>query len=109
MPPGIPERQTHALAELIEEHLGLAAIATTPGARSPACSPLETATGQVTDACYPHHRHQLLEFVKNTAASPPPNFMWSTTTTPPTSTPRSASSWPLLILVDAGQGREICR
>ena len=33
---------------------------------------LNTATGQVTDACYPRHRHQeFLRFLKKTAAAYP--------------------------------------
>ena len=49
---------------------------------------LEVATGQVTDACYPRHRHQeFLRFLKKvTAAYPASSCMSSATTTPPTST-----------------------
>jgi transposase len=47
MRPGIPERQTHDYAR----H-GVTCL----------FAALNTATGQVTDACYPKHRHQ--EFVK---------------------------------------------
>jgi hypothetical protein len=60
MPSVIPERQTHALAELIEEHLGL------PLPLRPARGHLPVRRPQHrhrpgADACYPN---QFLEFVK---------------------------------------------
>ena len=55
MRPGIPERQTHDYAR----H-GVTCL----------FAALNTATGQVTDACYPRHRHQeFLRFLKKTAAA----------------------------------------
>ena len=57
MRPGIPERQTHDYAR----H-GVTCL----------FAALNTATGQVTDACYPRHRHQeFLRFLKKTAAAYP--------------------------------------
>ncbi len=57
MRPGIPERQTHDYAR----H-GITCL----------FAALNTATGQVTDACYPRHRHQeFLRFLKKTAAAYP--------------------------------------
>ena len=57
MRPGIPERQTHDYAR----H-GITCL----------FAALNTATGQVTDACYPRHRHQeFLKFLKKTAAAYP--------------------------------------
>ena len=57
MRPGIPERQTHDYARHGVTSLFAA---------------LDTATGQVTDACYPRHRHQeFLRFLKKTAAAHP--------------------------------------
>jgi hypothetical protein len=57
MRPGIPERQTHDYAR----H-----EVTCPFAA------LNAGTGQVTDACYPRHRHQeFLRFLKKTAAAYP--------------------------------------
>jgi transposase len=54
---GIPERQTHDYAR----H-GVTCL----------FAALEIATGQVTDACYPRHRHQeFLRFLKKTAAAYP--------------------------------------
>jgi transposase len=54
---GIPERQTHDYAR----H-GVTCL----------FAALEIATGQVTDACYPRHRHQeFLRFLKKTAATYP--------------------------------------
>ena len=45
----------------------------TPATASPACfAALNTATGQVTDACYPRHRHQeFLRFLKKVATAYP--------------------------------------
>ena len=55
--PGIPERQTHHYAR----H-GVTCL----------FAALNAATGQVTDACYPRHRHQdFLKFLKKTAAAYP--------------------------------------
>jgi transposase len=57
MRPGIPERQSHDYAR----H-GVTCL----------FAALNTATGQVTDACYPRHRHQeFLRFLKKTAAAYP--------------------------------------
>jgi transposase len=57
MRPGIPERQTHDYARHGVTSLFAA---------------LNTATGQVTDACYPQHRHQeFLRFLKKIAAAYP--------------------------------------
>jgi transposase len=57
MRPGIPERQTHDYARHGVTTLFAA---------------LNTATGQVTDACYGKHRHQeFLRFLKKTAAAYP--------------------------------------
>src|SRR5260221_1709664 len=57
MRPGIPVRQTHDYAR----H-GVTCL----------FAALEVATGQVTDACYPRHRHQeFLRFLKKTAAAYP--------------------------------------
>ena len=54
---GIPERQTHDYARHGTTSLFAA---------------LEVATGQVTDACYPKHRHQeFLRFLKKVAAAYP--------------------------------------
>ena len=54
--PGIPERQTHDYAR----H-GVTCL----------FAALDAATGQVTDACYPRHRHQeFLRFLNNAAACP---------------------------------------
>ena len=54
---GIPERQTHDYARHGVTSLFAA---------------LEVATGQVTDACYPKHRHQeFLKFLKKVAAAYP--------------------------------------
>jgi transposase len=55
--PGIPERQTHDYARHGVTSLFAA---------------LDIATGQVTDACYPRHRHQeFLKFLKQVAATCP--------------------------------------
>jgi transposase len=55
--PGIPERQTHDYAR----H-GVTCL----------FAALNAATGQITDACYPRHRHQeFLKFLKKTAAAYP--------------------------------------
>jgi transposase len=55
--PGIPERQTHDYAR----H-GVTCL----------FAALDAATGQVTDACYPRHRHQeFLRFLKKVAAAYP--------------------------------------
>ena len=55
MRPGIPQRQTHDYARHGTTSLFAA---------------LNTATGQVTDACYPRHRHQeFLKFLKKVAAA----------------------------------------
>jgi transposase len=57
MRPGIPERQTHDYAR----H-GVTCL----------FAALDAATGQVTDACYPRHRHQeFLRFLKKVAAAYP--------------------------------------
>src|SRR5258708_2895749 len=57
MRPGIPERQTHDYAR----H-GVTCL----------FAALDAATGQVTDACYPRHRHQeFLRFLQKVAASYP--------------------------------------
>jgi len=57
MRPGIPERQTHDYAR----H-GITCL----------FAALNTATGEVTDACYPRHRHQeFLKFLKKVAAAYP--------------------------------------
>ena len=57
MRPRIPERQSHDYAR----H-GLTSLFAT----------LNTATGQVTDACHPRHRHQeFLKFPKKVAAAYP--------------------------------------
>jgi transposase len=57
MRPGIPERQTHDYAR----H-GVTCL----------FAALEVATGTVTDACYPRHRHQeFLKFLKKVAAAYP--------------------------------------
>jgi transposase len=57
MRPGIPERQTHDYAR----H-GVTCL----------FAALNTATGQVTDACYPRHRHQeFLKFLKKVASAYP--------------------------------------
>ena len=57
MRPGIPERQTHDYAR----H-GVTCL----------FAALNTATGEVTDACYPRHRHQeFLKFLKKVAAAYP--------------------------------------
>ena len=57
MRPGIPERQTHDYARHGVTSLFAA---------------LNTATGQVTDACYARHRHQeFLRFLKKVAAAYP--------------------------------------
>jgi transposase len=57
MRPGIPERQTHDYARHGVTSLFAA---------------LNTATGQVTDACYPKHRRQeFLRFLKKVAAAYP--------------------------------------
>ena len=57
MRPGIPERQTHDYAR----H-GVTCL----------FAALNTATGQVTDACYPRHRHQeFLKFLKKVATAYP--------------------------------------
>jgi transposase len=57
MRPGIPERQTHDYARHGTTTLFAA---------------LNTATGQVTDACYDKHRHQeFLRFLKKVAAAYP--------------------------------------
>ena len=54
---GVPERQTHDYAR----H-GVTCL----------FAALNTATGQVTDACYPRHRHQeFLRFLKKVAAAYP--------------------------------------
>jgi hypothetical protein len=57
MRPGIPERQTHNYAR--------------HGVTCPFAA-LYTATGQITDACSPRHRHQeFLKFLKKVAAAYP--------------------------------------
>jgi transposase len=57
MRPGIPERQTHDYVRHGTTTLFAA---------------LEIATGQVTDACYPRHRHgEFLRFLKKVAAAYP--------------------------------------
>jgi transposase len=57
MRPGIPERQAHDYARHGTTSLFAA---------------LNVATGQVTDACYPRHRHQeFLRFLKKVAAACP--------------------------------------
>jgi transposase len=57
MRPGIPERHTHDYIR----HGTTALFAA-----------LEVATGTVTDACYPHHRHgEFLRFLKKVAAAYP--------------------------------------
>jgi transposase len=57
MRPGIPERHTHDYARHGVTSLFAA---------------LNTATGQVTDACYPRHRHQeFLRFLKKVATAYP--------------------------------------
>jgi transposase len=57
MRPGIPERQTHDYIRHGTTTLFAA---------------LETATGTVTDACYPRHRHgEFLRFLKKVAAAYP--------------------------------------
>jgi transposase len=57
MRPGIPQRQTHDYIR----HGTTALFAA-----------LETATGRVTDACYPRHRHgEFLRFLKKVAAAYP--------------------------------------
>src|SRR5262249_57839228 len=57
MRPGIPERQTHDYAR----H-GITCL----------FAALNTATGEVTDACYPRHSHQeFLKFLKKVAAAYP--------------------------------------
>jgi transposase len=57
MRPGIPERQTHDYARHGTTSLFAA---------------LNVATGHVTDACYPRHRHQeFLKFLKQVAAAYP--------------------------------------
>ncbi len=57
MRPGIPERQTHDYARHGTTSLFAA---------------LNVATGHVTDACYPQHRHQeFLKFLKKVASSYP--------------------------------------
>jgi transposase len=57
MRPGIPERQSHDYARHGVTSLFAA---------------LNVATGQVTDACYPKHRHQeFLKFLKKVAAAYP--------------------------------------
>ena len=56
---------------------------------------LEVATGKVTDACYPRHRHQeFLRFLKQVAKAYPrvQAAPGRATTTPPTSTP-SVKAW----------------
>src|SRR5258706_8719325 len=74
---GIPERQTHNYAR----H-GVTCL----------FAALNTATGQVTDACYPRHRHQ--EFLRFLKRPPPPtpakNCTSSATTTPPQARPGKA-------------------
>jgi len=81
MRPGVPERQTHDYVRHGTTSLFAA---------------LNVATGQVTDACYPKHRHQeFLKFLKKVAAAyRTPACTWSATTTPPASTPRSGPGWP---------------
>jgi transposase len=57
MPPGIPEKQTHDYLRHGTTTLFAA---------------LEVATGKVTDACYPRHRHQeFLRFLKQVAKAYP--------------------------------------
>jgi len=57
MRPGIPERHTHDYVR----HCTTALFAA-----------LEVATGTVTDACYPRHRHgEFLRFLKKVAAAHP--------------------------------------
>ena len=58
MRPGIPAKQTHDY----HRHGTTALFAA-----------LEVATGKVTDACYPRHRHQeFLQFLKQVAKAYPP-------------------------------------
>ena len=55
--PGIPERRTHDYIRHGTTSLFAA---------------LEAATGKVTDACYPRHRHEeFLKFLKQAAAAYP--------------------------------------
>ena len=79
--PGIPERQTHDYAR----H-GVTCLFAT----------LNTATGQVTDACYPRHRHQeFLRFLKKvSAAYPAADLHVVCDNYATTSTPRSRPGWP---------------
>ena len=57
MSPGLPERQTHDYVQHGTTTLFAA---------------LEVATGKVTDACYPRHRHQeFLKFLKQVAKAYP--------------------------------------
>jgi hypothetical protein len=58
--PGLPEKATHDYVRHGTTTLFAA---------------LEIATGKVTDACYPRHRHQeFLRFLKKVAAAP---FTWT--------------------------------
>src|SRR5512135_1862854 len=78
--PGIPERQTHDYVRHGTTTLFAA---------------LEVATGKVTDACHPRHRHQeFLAFLKQLArAYPRRELHWSATTTARTSTPPCKRGW----------------
>ena len=78
--PALPERRTHDY----KRHGTTTLFAA-----------LEVATGKVTDACYPRHRHE--EFLASSSRSPRPTrgarctSCW--TTTPPTSTPTIRPGW----------------
>ena len=79
--PGLPEKATHDYVRHGTTTLFAA---------------LEIATGKVTDACYPRHRHEeFLRFLKKVAkAYPRASCTSSPTTTPPTSTQTSRPGWP---------------
>ena len=75
MRPGLPEKATHDYVRHGTTTLFAA---------------LEVATGKVTDACYPRHRHEeFLRFLKQVAKAYPrvEAAHRRATTTPPTSTP----------------------
>jgi transposase len=79
--PGLPEKATHHYVRHGTTTLFAA---------------LEVATGKVTDACYPRHRHtEFLRFLKQVAKACPG---WNCTswpaTTPPTSTRTCRPGWP---------------
>ena len=81
MRPGLPEKATHDYVR---------------HGTTTQCQALEVAAGQVTDACYPRHRHQeFLRFLKKVAARLPrrASCTSSPTTTPRTSTPTSRRGW----------------